>query len=157
LGAQTLAQSAVLPGPLGCLVVGLCLLPAVLSAALPVGFLVGALGAGRRWTETGQMGALYAAGLGARRLVGALLGLGARGGALEALSTRLLEPLGRGGARRELASAESRFSAQAGQPAQLGDLLLRAGAVEDGVLRDLFVARGDVVVSAAQGTIAAGP
>lgn len=156
LVGQTLAQAAVIPGPLGLGAVSLGLLPAVLGVALPAGLLVGSVAVGRRWAEAGDALALATAGLGARRLAAPLLLLGVAVGGLQGLLAHGLEPLGRAGARRALAGAADEVALQAGQPLSAGDLLLHAGAVEGAELSEVFVAAGAVVVSAKAGRVREG-
>lgn len=156
LAGQTLASAAFIPGPGGVLSLVLGLLPAVLGVAAPAGLLVGALAAGRRWTEAGDALALMASGLGQRRLAGALTGLGLAVAAFGLLNSHVVEPAGRRLARSALIAAADGLSLRAGQPVTLSGALLRAGRVEGARLGDLFVATDRVVVSAAEGEVGEG-
>lgn len=154
--AQILSQSAVIPGPVGVLRVGIGLSPAVLGAALPVALLFGTVAAGRRWAEAGDGLALSASGWGARRLIAALLVLGAGAGAVEAGLSHNLEPRGRAEVRRALVAAAGDLSLQAGQPAAVGSVLVFAGEVRGAALGDLFVATDTLVASARAGALEPG-
>lgn len=156
LVGQTLAQAALVPSARGLLAVSLGLLPAVVGVALPAGLLVGAIAAGRRWAEAGDALALQASGYGARRLLPAMLVLGALCGLLQAGLSHGLEPLGRAAARRALDGAAGDLALVAGQPVALGEALVVPGQARGGELSDLFVAADRVVVSAARGRLLAG-
>lgn len=156
LVGQALSTVPVVPGPLASAGVALGLLPAVAAVGLPVALLFGAAATGQQWRESGELLALAAGGQGARRLLLTLVLVGVALGGVEASLTHGLEPRGRAEVRRHFEAASAELRLRAGQPAELAGALLRAGGVEGRVLRDVFLASGDLLVSAASGEVVAG-
>jgi lipopolysaccharide export LptBFGC system permease protein LptF len=151
--ARALTAAPVVPGPLGALLVVVGLLPAALSLALPVGVLVGVAMAARAWREGGELAGLHAMGMPARRLVPALLLIGAVGGAVEAGLTHGLEPAGRTLVRRTVANASASLMLRPGQAMTLGPVLVRAERVSGDSMEQVFIATGDVVLTGQVGAM----
>ena len=154
--SQVLSRVPLVPSPMGVAAVSLGLLPEVGAIMLPVALFLGTLTVARRWSQSGDLAAMYAAGLGARVLVPQLLLLGLLGAGLTATLSHSVAPAGRALAREALARASGDLRLVAGRPTWVGDTLVRAGAVQDRTLGEVFVAQGDVVASAPVGIIGAG-
>ncbi|MEL6344057.1 MAG: LptF/LptG family permease [Myxococcota bacterium] len=153
LTVQALSLAAALPGLRGGLLVLAGFLPAALAVALPVGVLAGLCAAGRAWVEDGTADALAASGMPARALLPGVLFIGISAAAAEAALTHFAEPAGRGLARTALISSLRALTLRPGQPLVLGQTLLHAEGVQEGRYQALFIARDDLVLSAAQGGV----
>jgi hypothetical protein len=156
LALQVLLRSPIRPGLGAGALAGLALLPAALELALPVGLLAGAVLAGVRLRERGELVALSASGAPFRRLAPALVAVGLLGGVLQAALGHELAPRGRAAARDTLQGSLASLQLRPGQPVVVGRdaLLVRAGGRDAaGDSTDLFVAAGDLVVAAAAGRV----
>jgi len=153
LVSQILIRIPVIPGPTGIGAVAVGLLPEVGAMMLPVALFIGTLTAARGWESRGDLAALYAMGLGTRCLLPGALAIGLVGCCLVGLLTHQLAPAGRTMAREALIQAGGELRLEAARPTWVGDTLVRAGGVRDGVLTDLFVAQDDVVAFAPHGQV----
>jgi len=153
LVGQSIQRAPVAPGLAGTLRVLLGLLPAVLGMALPVSLLFGLVAAARAWREGGDWLALSTAGHGARAVLGAVVITGLVGAAVQAAVAHWLEPLGRRSARLALVDASGDLRLQPGRPAVVGDVVLRAAAVDGGGLTDVVIAAGPRLVAARRGEL----
>ncbi len=156
LASQALAVAPVVPGPAGAARVLLGVLPVAVGAGLPVAGLAGAVAAARGWRDGGEWLALAVSGHGARRVLGAVAAAAVALCLGQAALTHALEPAGRRLVRGALEQASGELSLRAGEPVTVADALVRARAVQGRRWEGVFIARDDLVVTAAAGTVDAG-
>jgi lipopolysaccharide export LptBFGC system permease protein LptF len=148
LVCQLLVQTPVVPSLRGVVAIAAGLLPEVAAMMLPVALFFATVGLARRWADAGDLGALFAVGMGGRRLLPILVLVGSLGGLMAGVLSHGVAPAGRRLARRTIAQAGSTLSLQAGRPTWIGGTLVMAEQTESSQLRSVFVAQGDVVATA---------
>ena len=152
--SQVLIRVPVVPSLRGVGVIGVGLLPEVGAMMFPVALFFGVVGLARSWTDGGELTALNAAGLGARRLLPILLLVGGLGGVIVGVLAHGVAPAGRAMAREAISQAGSTLRLQAGRPAWMGETMIMAGSAESEDLHTVFLAQGDVVAIAPTATLA---
>ena len=153
LAAQVLVRTPVVPGPAGAGRVALGMLPVALATGLPAAVLAGCVSAARSWRLGGEWLGIAVSGQGTRRLLPALLIAGAGAGLLQGALTHGLDPAGRRHARAALLSAASDLGLRSGEPLVLPGGVLRARDVRGGEWSGVFLAQGDVLLSAQRGRV----
>lgn len=156
LSAQALVVAPVVPGLLGALSVSLGFLPVALGAGLPAAALAGVVSAARSWREGGELVGLASAGLGARRLLPAVLVAGLGLAFAQAMLTAVAEPMGRRAARGALVEAVGDLTLRAGEPVEINGALLRARDVSAGRWSGIFIAENGRVATARRGRVEGG-
>jgi lipopolysaccharide export LptBFGC system permease protein LptF len=153
LVSQALVRLPVVPDLGGVLLVAIGLLPEVAGLMLPVALFFATVGLTQRWAEGGELAAMYAAGLGGRRLLPAILLAGGLGGAAVGGLAHGLAPAGRTLVRQTIAQSSATLQLQAGRPTWMGDTMLLVGASQGDQLSEVFLAQGDVVATAPRATV----
>ena len=156
LVSQALVRLPVVPSPSGVLLVTIGLLPEVAGLMLPVALFFATVGLTQRWSEGGQLAALYASGLGGRSVLPAVLIAGCLGGLTVGCLAHQLAPTGRRLVRQTIAQSSATLQLQAGRPTWMGDTMLLVGASQGDELSSVFLAQGDVVATAPRARIGNG-
>jgi lipopolysaccharide export LptBFGC system permease protein LptF len=148
LVSQILVRLPVVPDLTAAAIITAGLLPEVGAMVLPIALFLGTVVVARRWRISGDLMALYATGGGPIRLLPVLLLSGGLGGLVVAGVSHSLAPAGRAAVRQAIADSGSTLQLQAGRPTWIGGVMVMAERSESGMLESVFVAQGDVVVTA---------
>lgn len=130
--------------------------PTAWTIAAPAAGAVGIAAAIARWADEGAWAGARAVGVAGRRLLPAALAVGVAAATLALACTLVIEPWARREARRVAADAVGAAELVPGQPVSLGSAVLRPTSVDGGVARDVFVAAGRAVGTAASARLVAG-